>query len=426
MNRRTPVPAKRRFQLVQGDGPQHARETEQLDRFLIAPDPLLVASLRQEEQELRRRKLSRGLAVLLALTAAAPFLWRPGPPHAPAALAGKSPTGSSTNLSTSLSTHHERARRLLEEGRKLASAGRDEEAFESFRQAVHLAPDVAETWAALGGAQLRNYQSELAGKDFQRALALEPGNRAALHGLGNLYLRRGEPRKAEAVYLRGGLDQQLARVYLLEGRFQEAEARLAPLLSESSDELVHRMAQAARSRYLEPALRSLLEPEPTGMSPWADLGWRLSRQKRYAEASSAFGRAVAEFPQDVNALSGLGSSLLATNRTAEAKAYFERALSLNDDHIRSLDGLARCLKSEGRVGDAIAVWRRLAELYPGFNDSTPGLAWTYYEIRNYRQAAFYLAQLVKKNPEDARVIDALSVAVQNIGLTPALSSAPSN
>ena len=127
----------------------------------------------------------------------------------------------------------------------------------------------------------------------------------------------------------------------------------------------------------------------------------------------------------MNALSGLGSSLLAMNRTAEAKPYFERALSLNEDHIRSLDGLARCLKSEGRVGEAIAVWRQLAELYPGFNESTPGLAWTYYEIRDYRQAALYLARLVKKNPEDARVIDALSVAVQNLGLTPPPPSAPS-
>jgi tetratricopeptide (TPR) repeat protein len=417
MTRRTPTPARRRFHLVQGDEPRHARETERLDRFLLDPDPLLVASLRHEEQELRRRKLSWGLAVLLALTAV-PFLWRPDPPRAPVALAGRASTNPSTDFSAELSASHERAHRLIAEGRKLASAGRDDEAFDSFSQAVRLAPDVAEAWAARGSAQLHDYQSELADRDFQRALALEPGNRAALHGLGNLYLRRGKPRKAEELYLRGGLDQQLARVYLLQGRFDEAEGRLAPLLSESSDELVHRMAQAARSRYLEPALRSLLEPEPTGMSSWADLGWRLAKQKRHAEASRAFGRALAEYPQDVNALSGLGSSLLAMNRTAEAKTYFERALSLNGDHIRSLDGLARCLKSEGKVGEAIAVWRQLAELYPGFNDSIPGLAWTYYEIRDYRQAALYLARLVKRNPEDARVIDALSVAVQNLGLTP--------
>jgi tetratricopeptide (TPR) repeat protein len=111
---------------------------------------------------------------------------------------------------------------------------------------------------------------------------------------------------------------------------------------------------------------------------------------------------------------GIAATLLALDRTQEAKVYFERALSLDADHVRSLNGLARCLKSEGRIGDAIAVWQGMSRRYPGVNYGTPGLAWTYYELGDYNQAAVYLARLVRRYPYDSRVIDALNVAVENI------------
>jgi TolA-binding protein len=63
----------------------------------------------------------------------------------------------------------------------------------------------------------------------------------------------------------------------------------------------------------------------------------------------------------------------------------------------------------------------MARLFPSAAESTPGLAWAYFDKGNYRQAAYYFALLVKTNPNDTRVVDALSVAVQNmnIGLTAA-------
>jgi pentatricopeptide repeat protein len=150
------------------------------------------------------------------------------------------------------------------------------------------------------------------------------------------------------------------------------------------------------------------------MSSWADLGWRLSRRERYGEAATAFRQALYQVPSDVNALSGMGAALLALNRTQEAKVYFERALRLDADHVRSLNGLARCLKNEGRIGEAIEVWQGMSRRYPGVNYGTPGLAWTYYELGDYNQAAVYLARLVRKYPYDSRVVDALNVAVENI------------
>jgi Flp pilus assembly protein TadD len=422
MDQSNPASATRRFQLVRGGGLRTQKEAEQLDRFLVGTDPILLTSLQDEEQEIRQRsrKWVWGLALAVGLLILIPLLWWSG--LRLSQLSQGKLAGGRT------SPDHEKARQLLEGGRQLMAEereDRDDEALQKFQAAVRLAPDMADAWADLGTCQLRNYQSELAEQDYRQALALEPGNQRALHGLGNLYLRRSEPRKAEEIWARGGLDRQLARLYLLQGRFREARARLASLLAQSpDDELLYRMEQAASSQSLSPDLRCLLEPEPTGLSSWAEQGWRLVKEKRYAPASAAFGRALAEVPKDVNAMSGMGVSLLALHRSAEAKPYFEQALAIDKDHVRSLNGLAYCLKDEGRVGEAIALWERLSQLYPYGQYGTPeGLAWTYYEIRDYRQAAVYFARLVKRYPYDTRMLDALNVAVQNIGVTPA---APAN
>ncbi len=396
----------RRFQLVRSGGSRNSLEAERLDRFLVDADPLAIASLRHQERLLRRRRLACGLALLLGLATVGPFLWRSVSLRL---LAGPVLT---------VSQEREKAHLLVERGQQLLAEDREDEALADFSLAVQLAPDFADAWVNLGASQLRGFQSTLAERSYQRAVALEPTNQRALHGLGNLYLRRGDQRQAEEAWRRGGLDQQLARLYLLQGKFHDAQVHLAPLLAKgSTDEIVGRMALAARSRRLEPGLRSLLEPDPAGRSSWAELGWRLSSEKRYGDASVAFGRALDEVPHDVNALSGMGSSLLGLNRPEEARTYFERALRLHDDHMRSLNGLALCLKREGRVGDAIAVWQETSRRYPGVgvNSAIPSLAWTYYEIRDYRRAAVYFMKVVKEHPYDSQMIDALNIAVENLG-----------
>lgn len=415
MNQNPAAPAKRRFQLVRGHGARSRKEADQLDRFLFDTDPILIASLQKEEQTVRRTSRQRAwvLAAALGLGALAPLLWRAGLRHPAVAVGAAAEPAAKVAASD-----RERAQQLFEEGRRLTAEYRGDEALESFRRAVKLAPDFADAWIALGSGELGNYQAGAAEQAYRRALALEPGNPRALHALGNLYLRRGDQRTAEKIWVQGGLDMQLARLYLLQGRFREAEGRLAGLIAQSpEDETLYRMAKAARSRHLDHDLRCVLEPEPAGRTSWAELGWRLAKQKRHAEAADAFGKALARFPDDVNALSGMGSSLLALDRTAEARSYFERALALREDHFASLNGLANCLKNEGRVDEAISVWQRMAQLYPGFNPSIPGLAWTYYELRDYRQAAVYFARLIKTRPTDPRVIDALNIAVENISLT---------
>lgn len=397
MNRNNQSVTKRRFQLFRGDG-----EAERLDRFLTAADPLAVAVPRPEKR--KGRSGGWALGPILCLGAAVsliPVLW----PSRKAEPGGTS--------------FHQEARRLVAQGKELVAEDRHDEALHDFSLAVKLAPDDAEAWSALAGCQSWAYQSTQGERAYQRAVSLDPDSQESFRGLGNLYLRRQEPRKAEQAWLRGGNDQQLARLYLLQGKFSQAESLLTRLLaSGNGGDLVDRMARAARARRVDPSLRSFLEPEPVGLSPWAESGWRLYYEKRYAEAVSSFQKALASVPHDVNALSGMGSVLLKQGCPMEGRWYFEQALSLREDHIRSLNGRASCLRSEGKIAEAIAVWRKVAELYPGVSDASKGLAFTYLNLQDYRRAAFYLVPLAQRYPRNPQVAEALGVAVRKLGAEP--------
>lgn len=385
-----------RFQLLRGHG-----EGERLDRFLTAADPLELAAPEPDRPALRSGARAWGLALFLGVASLVPVLWlswslaaEPGEPN----------------------PYQEQARRLIDQGQGLLKEDHNDAALDAFSLAAQLAPDDAKAWSELASCQLRAYQSVQAERGYQRALSLEPDNQRALLGLGSLYLRQGKERQAEQAWRRGGIDDQLARLYLLQGKLSQAEAPLARLLANGDHrDFVRRMAQAVQARHLDPALRSFLEPEPAGLSAWAESGWRLYHEKRYGEAADSFQRALAGTPYDVNALSGMGSVLLKQGRPEAGRAYFDQALSLRPDHLRSLNGRGSCLQSEGKIGEAIAAWRKAVELYPGVSEASRGLAFTYLNLRDYRQAAFYLVPLAKKYPQSSQVLQALDVAVRGMG-----------
>jgi tetratricopeptide (TPR) repeat protein len=354
MNRSNRSVTKHRFQLFRGNG-----EAERLDHFLAAADPLSMAASKPETRRPRSDQRIWGFALFLGAASLVPILWQswtlaeePGepPPY----------------------------QEQVDQGKKLLAEDREDrngQALDALTLAVQLAPDNVDAWTTLAVCQMRTYQSIPAERAYQRALSLEPDHQGALLGLGNLYMRLRDERKAEQVWLRGGADDQLARLYLLQGKFSHAEAPLARLL-QSGDrrDFVLRMARAVQARRLDPRLRSFLEPEPTGLSAWAESGWRLYHEKRYGEAASSFRNALARAPHDVNALSGLGSVFLELGRPEKALSYFDDALSLRGDHIRSLNGRASCLRSEGKTAEAIAVWQKVVELYPGVSEASRGLA----------------------------------------------------
>lgn len=99
----------------------------------------------------------------------------------------------------------------------------------------------------------------------------------------------------------------------------------------------------------------------------------------------------------------------------EAKPHFEKALKIEPDAGGVLNGMARVLKAEGKLNEAIKVWQHMLKVSPGPNAGTYGLADAYLEQERYKEAVPLLEQLVKSQPNDARLKEKLDMAKEKAG-----------
>ncbi|MGB8170385.1 MAG: tetratricopeptide repeat protein [Chthoniobacteraceae bacterium] len=156
---------------------------------------------------------------------------------------------------------------LSQQGWQLLQSGKQVEATAKFQEAVKLAPKDANAWNGLGWASFNSGHAADAEKAFETVIAIAPEHPAALNGLGQISLSRREYAKAEPVLLKAAAQMAsaawygLARLYLLEGRFAEAE-KWAQILDDSGqgDAVAKKMLDAAKEKKLSDGLRMTIEP----------------------------------------------------------------------------------------------------------------------------------------------------------------------
>lgn len=159
------------------------------------------------------------------------------------------------------------ASQLTQEGWQLWQARQMEQAAEKFNQAVKLAPNDAHAWNGLGWALFNSGKSPEAQKAFQKAISLDPNHPAALNGLGQVCLSQRNYADAESYLLKAAPTAPaawygLARLYLLQGKFEKAEEWARKVVaSGQGDASAHKMLQAAREKTLGDELRLMIEPQ---------------------------------------------------------------------------------------------------------------------------------------------------------------------
>ncbi|NLE36631.1 MAG: tetratricopeptide repeat protein, partial [Pirellulaceae bacterium] len=163
------------------------------------------------------------------------------------------------------------ATELLQQGGwQLWWAGRPDMAVRNFEQSIKLDPNSADAWNGLGWAALNSGNSTRAKEAFEKAVALDPNHPGALNGLGQLHLARREYDLAEPFLLKAAPEAPaawwgLARLYLLQGKFDQAEKWAGQIVEldqgdESSNDYARRMLEAAKKKELGEALRMIVQP----------------------------------------------------------------------------------------------------------------------------------------------------------------------
>lgn len=399
----------RNFRLLPGEG---RSEAERLDRFLTdLADPRLIRSLRQEEQR-RKRWLLAVPALFLGL-----ILGSGG------VLLVVRPWSVAPSAKSQIASEEETARILVSQGHRLMMAKELEKAWTDLRLATELAPDLIDAWDTLALAYFYGGQTADAEHALRRCLALDPEYSRAYHILGDISFYAGEWSQAKTLYAKAGRRHRiLARVALLENRFDDAVPLIRQLVREVPDDpYAQIMERALRAGRLTPELRLLLEPTyVVSRVPDTALGWRLFHGQQYDEASAAFGRALRQSPRDGSATLGRGWSLLKLNAARQAQSDFEKALITWPSNYSALNGMAWSLKAQGQTEGAVKLWQRVLELphrpHVEIPESLKGLGLVYYERGDYPRANLYLARSALLNPFDAETSALLENTLRKLPL----------
>jgi tetratricopeptide (TPR) repeat protein len=136
----------------------------------------------------------------------------------------------------------------------------------------------------------------------------------------------------------------------------------------------------------------------------ANLAW----EGRWAEAIPTYQRALAEFPDDLDALAGLGMAYAGTGQSAEALDTYQRASELQPDDPVLLERLAEALAQLGRGEEAAKAYLASARQYID-QKQTPRMAVGCWEraARAYPDSLGAHVALLKYYQQERRILDAV-------------------
>jgi protein O-GlcNAc transferase len=301
----------------------------------------------------------------------------------------------------------------LAQAEQLFRAGRLDEMDGLCHAILKVNQTVADAHRFLGlGAYVRGRLPE-AVAHVQRALALAPREAAAHDNLSLFLLAQGRTVEAEAA-ARKALD-------------------LHPTLAGAAHNLG--LALRAQGRYAEAetALRQSLDREPNNANTWNNLAAVLEQLHQLPEAVISLERAVQLRPDFALARENLrrlravptiassatqennrGVKLLAERRYAEAETAFRRALLLDPQlPPEATYNLALALKGQGKLAEAETLFLRVLSRLPNWSRCQLSLADLYFTQRRLSDAETAYRRAAALAPTDGESLNSLAANVLN-------------
>ena len=254
---------------------------------------------------------------------------------------------------------------------------------------------------------------EEAAREYERALALDPGCLAALYNRAALLLQMN--RAAESL---AALDSLLARgpapaaVHLARGNalaalerheaalaaFEEA-VRLDPRQPLSHCNRGNTLLALGKPQEALGSLERALALAPGDALAHYNHGNALLALRRYSEAAASFEHAARANPRFALAWYNRGSALLELRRYADAGASFDRALQLDERQPQVHNNRGVALLALKRPAEAAPAFERALELRPGYLGALENLGTAQLDQQRFEEAARTFARLLAAAPE---------------------------
>jgi len=252
-----------------------------------------------------------------------------------------------------LATHPDVAMARINLGMLLHGAGRHEEAAREFEAALALEPGDPDALNDLALALVAQGKTAEAIARWEEAVRVAPGHAEAWNNLGNALAQEGRLADARVRY------EAALRV---RPGYPDARSNLGNVLLMSGD------VDGARAQFAE-AVRL----DPVYAAARRGLGVALAASGRLPEALESLQVAVRLAPRDGEIRAALGDVLSASDRPADAAAAYDQALRLGVVRPALLNGLGVALARAGRSADARAAFARALELDPDDADARRNL-----------------------------------------------------
>ncbi len=267
---------------------------------------------------------------------------------------------------------------------------------------------------ALARLLLEGDRGQAAISEFERALALQPGNDSARYGLAILSLSLNDLDRAEAAFRRlyeegdrgGDAAYYLGTIYEQRDAYGQAQRWYQRV--EGGGQAFSSQVRAARMRYEQgnlagarQRLDDLRDTYPQMVDQlFAAEGQLLHEAGEYRPALALYNSALAEAPDEADLLYGRSIVYEKLGRIDEAEADLRTMLAQDANDPRALNALGYLLTNHGtRYDEALDYITQALEGDPDNPAILDSMGWVQYRLGNLDRARHYLERAYQAYPD---------------------------
>jgi protein O-GlcNAc transferase len=304
---------------------------------------------------------------------------------------------------------------LIELGDADLNQNRLREAETLFREAIRLAPTLAQAHFKLGNSLNRQGRLVEAVASYRNALRIDPRSFKAEFNLANSLRDLALLDEAEAAYrsaleMEPGLTEAKVNLGVLlfnQERFREAEIHFRDGLRERPEDPVVLnnigliLLHFGRPAEAEASFSKVISLSPDNADAHNNLGMALKEQGMFEAAEQSLREALRLRPGDVRTLGNLGIVLRNQDRFLEAEAVYRQALAIDNASVTVLNNLGVLLRKQHRLTEAEGACRRALAIDPNNADALSNLGVIFIDRGYAAEAEHYFERAVIARPNFA-------------------------
>ena len=227
------------------------------------------------------------------------------------------------------------------------SLGKNDEAIDSYKQAITIAPDKIFIWNNLGNLCIKIKRNDEAMLAFQKALLHNPKDSIAWNGLGTVYYQNGQIEDSISAYRKA--------------------IEYSPSFANPWTGLGDAYASIGREIDAIIGYQNAIALNEDLASPWLGLAEIYRKQGRNKDAINTYQRALLVEPKNHRVWNELGLIFMQVNSFEEAERAFSKAGELDQSFGWAASNLALAYANQGKYQEAIEACHRSLKV---FKDNT--------------------------------------------------------